>query len=60
MENPEVLKLVQPRGKHYFEVFFCHGCQTCWELQEDDTLIQHEHILGQIDITDKIEKLLNE
>lgn len=46
--------LVQPRGDHYYKVFHCHGCQTCLELLDDDTVIQHEHILNQTDVTEEV------
>lgn len=46
--------LVQPRGDHYYKVFHCHGCQTCWEMTEDGGIIQHEHVLGQTDVTKQI------
>lgn len=49
-----MIDLVQPRGDHYYKVFHCHGCQSCWELQEDDSVIQHEHVLGQEDVTEMI------
>ena len=42
-----------PEGEHIYKVFHCFGCQTCWELNEDDTVTRHPHILFQVDITDE-------
>lgn len=45
-----------PRGEQYLKLFICHGCQSCWELQDDDTIIDRgPHFLtyGEV-VTDKI------
>jgi hypothetical protein len=46
-----------PKGEHIYKVFHCYGCQTCFELTEDEQLIQHHHILSQEDITEEIAAL---
>ena len=50
---------VLPAGEKYYKVFHCHGCQTCWEMDETgENIIQHPHILSQEDVTDAIKELV--
>ncbi len=43
-----------PRGKRFFEVFVCHGCQTCWNIDDKGELEEAPHNLSAVDITDKL------
>lgn len=49
-----------PFGERYLKVFFCHGCQTCYELIDDGTpdgkVIQRQHILSCEDVTESVKK----
>lgn len=47
-----------PVGERYLKVFYCYGCQTCWEVTEDDKLIKHPHIIAQEDVTPLIGELV--
>jgi hypothetical protein len=31
----------KPRGERLLRVFICHGCQTCWHLDENDNVVEH-------------------
>ncbi len=53
MSTPETPK-DWPRGKRFFEVFVCHGCQTCWNIDDDGNLEEAPHNLSAVDITDKL------
>lgn len=62
--DPETNLLVPTSGEHYFKVFICYGCQSCWEIVEDKTkesgmgIRQHRpHILGSLNITKDIYEL---
>jgi hypothetical protein len=48
-----------PEGTHYYKVFHCYGCQTCWEMTDDDKVIQHPHQLSQEDVTVEIVLMTN-
>lgn len=52
------IKQGRPRGKRYYEVFVCHGCQSCWEMQEGGSVVEHPHNLSAVDVTDKVEAAL--
>jgi hypothetical protein len=43
-----------PRGKRFFEAFICHGCQTCWNMDDAGNLEEAPHTLSCEDITDKL------
>lgn len=51
----------QPRrGYHLLRVFFCHGCQSCFEIDpETEALKQNEHTLSVEDETEKLKALLS-
>ena len=55
-EQTEAKKL--PAGEKYYKVFHCHGCQTCWEVDEKGGIIQHPHILHEEDVTEAIQELV--
>lgn len=59
MEEATKQGKVLPKGEKYYKVFHCHGCQTCWEMDETgENIIQHPHILSQEDVTDAIKELV--
>ncbi len=44
-----------PRGERYLKVFYCHGCQSCWNLSPDgETLEESQHVLSVEDVTDEV------
>jgi hypothetical protein len=48
MADPDALE----PGVHYFKVVVCHGCQTCWVLDEDGSVSKApNHILRQVEVT---------
>ena len=58
-------KLLYPTfGQHYFKVFICHGCQSCWEIIKDPNnpnqtrlKTNRPHIIGLSNITDEIKAI---
>lgn len=47
----EVNGLVADDGKTY-NVFVCHGCQSCWYMQDDDTVAEsYPHFLSVVEQT---------
>lgn len=46
-----------PEGEHYYKVFHCYGCQSCYELGPDDSLLRHPHVLSSEDVTEEINQL---
>ncbi len=44
-------------GKRYFEIIFCAGCQTCWNIDDNGELERSEHVIYSEDVTEEIVKL---
>lgn len=44
-------------GKRYFEIIFCAGCQTCWNIDDNGELERSEHVIYSEDVTEAIVKL---
>lgn len=48
-------------GEQYLKVFYCHGCQSCWEMVDkgngDFDTIKHQHILSIEVVTEDIKHL---
>jgi hypothetical protein len=46
-----------PEGEHYYKVFHCYGCQSCFQLMPDDSLSRSPHVLSSEDVTEEIRQL---